>query len=111
MHDGGYWKRILDEGHEQRLEAALGVIRAFENWKPGNLLQSIPCPKLVIGGEKDLLSNAQMVDRATQALDARMVVIPGVGHGPNIEATEAFLALLLSQIMSPLAWNQSQVGS
>jgi len=56
-------------------------------------------------------SNAQIVDRATEALDARLVVMPGVGHGPNIEATEAFLALLLSQIMPGRARNQSPMGS
>jgi len=111
VQDDHYWKRLLDEGHEQRLEAAVGVIRAFDTWKPGNLLQSIQCPKLVIGGEKDLLSNAQIVGRATEALDARLVVMPGVGHGPNIEATEAFLALLLSQIMPGRARNQSPMGS
>ncbi len=96
--DGPFWIRLLDEGHQQRLEAALGVVDAFENWKPGDFLRSIHCPKLVIAGEKDPLFNVNVVQRAAAALGADCVLMHGVGHGPIIEATDAFLKYMLTNI-------------
>ena len=96
--EGVYWQRLLAEGHQQRLEAALGVVDAFETWKPGDTLQTIRCPKLVIGGEKDILCNLTVVNRAAAALGADMVIIHGVGHGPIIENTERFLTYMVLNI-------------
>jgi len=98
--DDDYWRRLLDEGHEQRLGAALGVFPACANWMPGDRLQSIPCPKLVIGGDLDPLIGPNVVERAAKALGGCRVVMRGVGHGPNIEAPDAFLMHLLSNIKS-----------
>ncbi|MBV8077705.1 MAG: alpha/beta hydrolase, partial [Planctomycetaceae bacterium] len=84
--DDQYWKRLVAEGHAQRLSAALGAIAALADWKPGDRLRSIPCPKLVISGEQDILVTAPVVERATQALGARRVSLPGIGHSANIEA-------------------------
>ena len=57
-------------------------------WKPGDTLRFIPCPKLVIGGELDVLMTAPVVERAAEALGARRVMLPGVGHSPNIKTAD-----------------------
>ena len=89
--DDDYWKRLVAEGHTQRLTAALGAIGALAHWKPGGRLRSIPCPKLVIGGEQDFLVTRPFVERAAQALGADRVILPGIGHSPNIEAPDAIV--------------------
>jgi len=94
MPMGRFWIRLLIEGHEQRWEAARANVDALANWGPGKRLGDIPCPKLVIGGEKDLLVNAVIVEKAATALGALRVVMPGVDHGLIIEQPETFTTYL-----------------
>jgi len=93
-----YWQRLVDEGHEQRLVAALRNVPACLNWKPGDRLRESGVPALVIDGAQDILTGGANAERAAAALGARHVVMPDVGHSPNIEAPDAFVALLLEHI-------------
>jgi pimeloyl-ACP methyl ester carboxylesterase len=93
--DDDFWRRLVVEGHRQRLSAALGAVNALSRWRPGDRLRSIACPKLVVGGAADLLIPAPVVARAAAALGARRVTLPGVGHSPNIEAPDALVRCLL----------------
>jgi pimeloyl-ACP methyl ester carboxylesterase len=93
--DDGSWEQLVAEGHGQRLSAALGAVDALSRWGPGDRLRSIACPKLVVGGECDLLVPVPVVGRAAEALGAKCVVLPGVGHSPNVEAPDALLRCLL----------------
>ena len=99
--DDGYWKRLVSEGHAQRLSAALGAIAALADWKPGDRLRSISCPKLVISGEQDILVTAPVVERAAEALGAHRVTIPGIGHSVNIEAPDLLLLQMKRLINNP----------
>lgn len=92
MPVGSFWNRLLMEGHEQRWEATKDNVEALANWKPGERLGGIRCPKLVIGGENDPLVNAVIVEKAARALDALRVMMPGVDHGIVIEAPDRFLS-------------------
>ena len=94
MPMGRFWIRLLIEGHEQRWEAARANVEVLANWGPGKRLGDIPCPKLVIGGEKDPLVNAVIVEKAAAALGALRVVMPGVDHGLTIEQPETFATYL-----------------
>lgn len=92
--DDAFWHRLVAEGHEQRIEAALGAINTLAQWAPGDALRAITCPKLVIAGENDILVTQPVASRAAEALGAQFMVIPGVGHSPNIEAPAVFVELL-----------------
>lgn len=94
MPSGPLWIRLRKEGHRQRWEATKGVVDALANWKPGDLLRTILCPKLVVGGENDPFVNAVMVAKAASALGALRVIMPGTDHGMIIEKTDVFLAYL-----------------
>ena len=59
-----------------------------------------PCPKFVIGGEKDLLVNAVIVEKAATALGALRVVMPGVDHGLIIEQHDTVTTYLAKFIMT-----------
>jgi len=96
--DDGYWQRLVTEGHAQRLTAALGALDALSSWKPGDRLRSLPCPKIVIGGARDLLIPPTVVARAAEALGALCVMLPDVGHSPNLEAPWAVVDHLTTQL-------------
>jgi pimeloyl-ACP methyl ester carboxylesterase len=92
------WQRLISEGHEQRIEAALSNLPALVEWKPGDQLKQAGVPTLVVSGELDPLTGGANAERAAEALAARHVVIPGVGHSPNIEAPEEFVSLLMEHM-------------
>ena len=92
--DDDFWKRLVREGHGQRIAAALLNLNALLVWKPGDRLSTSPAPKLVIAGSLDLLTGGANAERAAAALGARLVVIDGVGHSPNIEAPDRVASLL-----------------
>ena len=72
--DDAFWRRLVAEGHEQRIEAALGAINALAAWAPGDTLRSIACPKLVIASENDILVTQPVAARAAEALGAQLAV-------------------------------------
>lgn len=98
IKDEDLYRRLVDEGHEQRIEATLKNIPALLNWKPGDKLGETGVPTLVIVGEQDQLTGPT-AGRATLALKAREVVMPGVGHSPNIEAPDEFVRLMLDHMV------------
>ncbi|HET7079545.1 MAG TPA: alpha/beta hydrolase [Chloroflexia bacterium] len=94
-----YWQRVVDEGHEQRLEASLRNVQACLDWKPGDRVGEAGIPTLVVDGAQDILTGGPNVDRAAAALKARKtVVLPDIGHSPNMEAPDTFVALLIEHI-------------
>lgn len=96
--DDAFWLRLVAEGHTQSLSATLGNLEALHVWRPGDQLAKIQVPKLVIGGENDILLPPPVVERAAEALGGEAVIIPGVGHSPNIEAPDRFMELLARHI-------------
>lgn len=96
--DDAFWQRLVSEGHAQRIEATLANLPALVAWTPGDALQAIGVPRLAIAGEHDALLAGHITERAAQALGTNLVVIPGVGHSPNLEAPDAFVQALLAHV-------------
>ena len=92
--DDDYWKRLVAEGHAQRLAAALGNLEALRAWGPGDRLRTLAVPTLVIAGALDPLTGGANAERAAASLGAPLEVMPGIGHSPNIEAPARSAALL-----------------
>lgn len=98
VEDGEYWQRLVDEGHEQRLSAALKNLPALLAWKPGDALGEIArsgVRVLVVSGALDALTGGANAERAAQALGAEWVVMQGVGHSPIVEAPDEFVSVVL----------------
>jgi pimeloyl-ACP methyl ester carboxylesterase len=93
--DDDYWRRLVHEGHGQRMQAALLTLDALEAWRPGDRLAAIDAPKLVIAGALDPLTGGPTAVRAAAALGTRLITLDGVGHSPNIEAPERVTELLI----------------
>lgn len=100
LADETFFQELVDEGHEQRLEATLRNLPALVNWRPGDSLRSIGVPTLVVSGALDILTGGANADRAAEALGTRHIRMEGVGHSPNIEAPEEFQATLLKHLQS-----------
>ncbi len=92
--EDAFWQRLVAEGHAQRMTATLANIDALLAWHPGDALRNSGVPTLVCTGSQDILTGGANAERAAQALNARLVILPGVGHSPIIEAPDAFVALL-----------------
>jgi len=55
------------------------------------LLPELRVPSLVLVGDADFFSTAEITAQLIAALpDPKVVVLPGIGHMPNLEAPEAF---------------------
>jgi pimeloyl-ACP methyl ester carboxylesterase len=91
------WLRALlrQNPYPQRID---GFFRQFEAIRQHDTLERLPairCPVLVAVGEDDLIApprySRQLAERMPQA---RLEVLPGVGHAPPIEAARPFNQLL-----------------
>jgi pimeloyl-ACP methyl ester carboxylesterase len=109
LPEGDLWQRIMNEGHEQRIEATLSNLPALLEWKPGDSLRETGVPVLVISGELDAFTGGDNARRAAEALGAEEVVMPGVGHSPNIEAPDRFVDLLVAHIRAHSSINPEGV--
>ena len=98
LPEGDLWQRLVAEGHQQRRSATMANIDALLTWKPGDQLRAITVPVLVASGAQDVLTGGANAARAAAALNTESVVIEGVGHSPNVEAPDRFMALLLAHL-------------
>jgi pimeloyl-ACP methyl ester carboxylesterase len=96
--DNELWARLVEEGHAQRIEAAIGNMVGLMDWKPGDDLGAIRAPTLVIGGALDQLITPDAVRRTAAALGVEPLILDGVGHSPNLEAPDRLLALLAEHL-------------
>lgn len=98
--DDAFWRQLVAEGHQQRLAAVEANLPALCGWQPGDRLRQIVAPTLVLAGEHDILITEAVSARVAQARGCRRVVLPGVGHSPNIEAPDLFTEHLLAHLTS-----------
>lgn len=92
--DDDLWKRLVAEGSRQSLDAALGLIPALLEWKPGDRVGTIAVPSVVISGALDLFTGGPNAERVAKALGCELVTMEGVGHGPMLEAPDRFCEVL-----------------
>ncbi len=98
LDDDEYFEQLADEGHRQRIEATMRNLPALLDWRPGDNLKAIGVPSIVISGALDAMTGGANAERAAEALGTISVVIPNVGHSPNIEAPRDFVALMIDFI-------------
>lgn len=98
--DDDLWRKLLHDAGEQRLEAALALLPALTDWKPGDAVSAIDVPRVVISGALDLFTGGPNAERVAQALRCELITMPNVAHGPMIEAPDAF-AKILWEHLSP----------
>jgi pimeloyl-ACP methyl ester carboxylesterase len=96
--DDDFWQRLLHEGREQTIAAALALLPALTQWAPGDAVGRIGVPRTVISGELDLFTGGPNATRVATALGCELVTMPKVGHGPMIEAPEEFVRILWERL-------------
>lgn len=88
--------------HPQPLHGYLRQAAAVLDHDARDRLGQIRCPTLVSTGEEDRLTPPRMArELAARIPGARLVLLPGVGHGALWEAPDAFNALCLSFLDGP----------
>jgi pimeloyl-ACP methyl ester carboxylesterase len=100
-NDDDFWRRLVREASEQRLEAALALIPALTEWKPGDAVGTIRVPRVVIVGANDMFTGGPNAARVAQALGCELVSMPNVAHGPMLEAPDAFATILWERLPPP----------
>lgn len=96
------WDRLAAEGSAQAIEAALGLIPALLEWRPGDRVGTIAVPRVVISGALDLFTGGPNAERVAQALGCELITMEGVGHGPMLEAPDEFANLLWRAVNTPV---------
>lgn len=99
--DDDLWRRLLHDAGEQRLEAALALLPALTEWRPGDALGSVGVPRVVISGAQDLFTGGPNAVRVAQALRCELITMTNVAHGPMIEAPDAFAKILWEHLSTP----------
>ena len=99
--DDEFWARLLREGREQTIAAALALLPALTQWAPGDDVGRIAVPRAVISGELDLFTGGPNATRVASALGCELITMPRVGHGPMIEAPDDFARILSERLPSP----------
>ena len=93
-----YWRRLVREGGQQSLAAALALLPSLTAWRPGDAVGRIDIPRVVISGALDQFTGGPNATRVASALRCELVTMPDVGHGPMIEAPDAFAEILWEQL-------------
>jgi pimeloyl-ACP methyl ester carboxylesterase len=91
--DDELFRALVDEGHKQLPEATLATLDALCAFAPGDRLRALRgVPSLVVSGALDMLSTMEIGLRVSKLIGARHQVMPEIGHSPNLEAPDAFVA-------------------
>ena len=85
----------LNELQDMNPEGYLNAYRVFAQGDLGEQLHAIPCPTLIVTGEKDPGSTVQMAEfMHTQINHSRVKILPGLRHSLLREAPESVTAEL-----------------
>jgi proline iminopeptidase len=66
------------------------LFTSMGDWDYREQARALPVPRLVVHGEKDFIPLAGSQAWAQGNANARLVVMPGIGHYPTVEAPDAF---------------------
>jgi 3-oxoadipate enol-lactonase len=73
----------------------MSSVRGLLGWSVQERLSSIPCPTLVVAGEKDFLPLAEKEHFTKNIPEAEMAVITGSGHASPVDHPEEFNRIVL----------------
>lgn len=87
-----YFEELVDQAQAMHPAHFTGNARALAEWR---LTHVYPGPVLVVHGEKDPLVPLAMAETTRSFFpQGRLLVLPGLGHSPQLEEPEVFLGAL-----------------
>jgi pimeloyl-ACP methyl ester carboxylesterase len=83
---------------------------AFWTWDVSAELAAVRCPVLVVQGADDPYFSVQHSAMIAQRTQGQLVVLPGLGHSPHVEAPAVFAPLLFDFLCAALVHGTGQSG-
>ncbi len=102
--DPALFERLVDSMGSVALESLHGGLDAFRNADFGDRIGAITAPTLVIGGAAEVVLPPAFLQEfiVDKIPGAKLQVMPGVGHYPQIEAPDE-LTRLLVEVVAPVS--------
>lgn len=85
---GAYGRQVVQRWHDRWCDPA------FWSWDVSDELAQVRCPVLVVHGAADPYFSVAHSAMIAQRTGGDLVVLPGLGHSPHIEAPEQFAPLM-----------------
>ncbi len=85
---GAHGRQVVQRWHDRWCDPA------FWSWDVTAELKSVRCPVLVVHGAEDPYFSAAHSAMIAERTGGDLVVLPGLGHSPHLEAPEQFAPLL-----------------
>jgi pimeloyl-ACP methyl ester carboxylesterase len=101
------FEALVDDAGRMSSEAMAGHLETLDSWNVVAQLEELLLPVLILWGKRDTLIPRASMERTAQDLSrGRLIVLPRVGHAPQLEHPERFLRLLVTFIgqNSPGPW-------
>jgi pimeloyl-ACP methyl ester carboxylesterase len=93
-HDDDF-EILVDDAVGMSPDAAIGHLRSLETWNVQEELAKLRVPVLILWGDLDTLIGRDALERTIGDLHlGELVIWPDVGHAPQLEQPERFVALL-----------------
>jgi branched-chain amino acid transport system permease protein len=90
------FEALLDDAVRIPPEAVVGFLQALEAWNVEGTLGSFEVPTLILGGSRDVLVPARDLELlAREMRHGELAVWSGVGHSPQLERPDEFVASLI----------------
>jgi pimeloyl-ACP methyl ester carboxylesterase len=88
-------RRAMQWSPEAFLVATRSLVRALATpWKLVRMADSVRAPTLVIHGDRDRLVPVAAARAAAERRHWQLEILPGIGHVPQLEAPDKFVALV-----------------
>ncbi|AUI67497.2 alpha/beta fold hydrolase [Beggiatoa leptomitoformis] len=92
---------LVDDAARMPPEAIVGFMNSLTTWNVQNRLNELSLPVLIIWGEHDTLVKRDALERMILALQhAQLVILPMVGHVPQLEQPDSFNQIIFEFIKS-----------
>src|SRR5262249_46781731 len=102
--DSAFSEQLLADAARMSPDAVVDFLQALHRWNVEAGLPGLRVPTVILWGAQDVLVPRAGLERMASSLpSAELVVWPDVGHSPQLERPDAFVALLSSSRRGLLA--------
>lgn len=96
-----FFQRLLDDAFAMARPSVQANLDALESWQVAERLATVAVPATVAWGSRDVVVERGATDALARAIPgSRLHIFEDLGHSPNLEAPDRFVAVLLASLPS-----------